>query len=81
MAMLGAMLVFSGIELASVAKGQKGHRGLAIMLLVASIGLATKNIAIGVLTGLCCTYILALWDWLLTSMMTWKLQIQAKFYS
>lgn len=62
LAMLGAMLVFSGIELASVAKGQKGPRGLAIMLLVASIGLATKNIAIGVLTGLCCAYILAIWD-------------------
>ncbi|KAI8104327.1 hypothetical protein M9434_002885 [Picochlorum sp. BPE23] len=62
LAMLGAMLVFSGIELASVAKGQKGPRGLAIMFLVASIGLATKNIAIGVVTGLCCAYILAIWD-------------------
>ena len=66
MAMLGAMLVFSGIELASVAKGQQGQRGLAIMLLVASIGLATKNIAIGVATGLVCTYILAIWDALLS---------------
>lgn len=67
MAMLGAMLVFSGIELASVAKGQTGHRGLAIMLLVAAIGLATKNIAIGVLIGLCCAYILAVWDALLSA--------------
>ena len=66
MAMLGAMLVFSGIELASVAKGQQGQRGLAIMLLVASIGLGTKNIAIGVATGLVCTYILAMWDALLS---------------
>lgn len=64
--MLGAMLVFSGIELASVARGQKGQRGLAIMLLVASIGLATKNIAIGVATGLGCAYILAIWDALLS---------------
>lgn len=62
LAMLGAMLIFSGIELASVAKGQKEPRGLAIMFLVASIGLATKNIAIGVVTGLCSAYILALWD-------------------
>lgn len=77
LAMLGAMLVFSGIELASVAKGQKGHRGLAIMLLVSSIGLATKNIAVGVLTGLCCTYILALWDALLSALV----QLKNKFTS
>ena len=32
------------------------------MLLVAAIGLSTKNIAIGVLIGLVCTYMLAIWD-------------------
>ena len=35
------------------------------MLLVAAIGLSTKNIAIGVLIGLICTYMLAIWDFLL----------------
>ncbi len=63
--MLGAMLVFSGIELATVAKGQGGERGVCVMLLVAAVGLSTKNIAIGVLVGLVCAYILAVWDWLL----------------
>ena len=63
--MLGAMLVFSGIELATVAKGQGGERGVCVMLLVAAVGLSTKNIAIGVLIGLVCAYILAVWDWLL----------------
>jgi hypothetical protein len=62
---LGSMLVFSGIELASVAKGQRGERGCCVMLLVAAIGLSTKNIAIGVLVGLVCTYMLAIWDLLL----------------
>ncbi|KAI8103657.1 hypothetical protein M9435_004991 [Picochlorum sp. BPE23] len=65
LSMLGAMLVFSGIELASVAKGQKGERGMAIMLLTAAIGLATGNISIGVAVGLACAYIVALWDHLL----------------
>lgn len=71
LSMLGAMLVFSGIELASVAKGQKGERGMAIMLLTAAIGLATGNIAIGVAVGLACAYILALWDYLLTFHIPW----------
>ena len=62
---LGSMLVFSGIELASVAKGQRGERGTCVMLLVAAIGLSTKNIAIGVLIGLVSTYMLAIWDFLL----------------
>ncbi len=62
---LGSMLVFSGIELASVAKGQRGERGCCVMLLIAAIGLSTKNIAIGVLIGLVCTYMLAVWDLLL----------------
>lgn len=75
---LGAMLVFSGIELASVAKGQHGERGMCIMLLVAAIGLSTKNIAIGVLIGLVSTYILAIWDFTLdrttTAIDNWKLK-------
>ena len=62
---LGSMLLFSGIELAAVAKGQRGERGVCVMLLVAAIGLSTKNIAIGVLIGLICTYMLAIWDFLL----------------
>jgi hypothetical protein len=70
--LLGAMLVFSGIELASVSKGQAGERGMALMLLVATIGMATKNIAIGVLVGLVAAYILALWDYSLRMVMNWR---------
>lgn len=68
---LGAMLVFSGIELATVAQGQRGERGMCVMLLVAAIGLSTKNIAIGVLVGLVCAYILAIWDFVLGALSTW----------
>jgi MFS superfamily sulfate permease-like transporter len=58
--LLGAMLFFSGIELASVAK-QRGHRGQTIMLGTAAISLAVSNVAI----GLCASYIIALYDYVL----------------
>jgi len=61
--LLGAMLFFSGIELASVAKGQTGHRGMAIMLGTAAISLAVSNVAIAVAIGLSASYIIALYDY------------------
>ena len=60
--LLGAMLFFSGVELASVAKGQTGHRGMAIMLGTAAISLAVSNVAIAVAIGLSASYIIALYD-------------------
>jgi len=60
---LGAMLVFAGMELAAVAKGQRTVRGVAIMLLTASVSLALNNVAWGVVFGLGGAYLLALRDW------------------
>lgn len=61
--LLGAMLVYAGMELAAVAKGQKTTRGLAIMLITAAITLGINNVAIGVASGLAAAYLLALRDW------------------
>lgn len=69
--LLGAMLIFSGIELASVAKGQVGQRGVTIMLLTASIAIAIGNVAIGVAIGLVCAYIFAASDFLSTQVYPW----------
>jgi len=59
---LGAMLVAAGIELAAFAKGQKGQRGIAVMLLTATVALALSNVAAGVATGLIAAYLLLLLD-------------------
>eukprot|EP00890_Picochlorum_soloecismus_P000368 jgi/Picsp_1/1331/NSC_04811-R1_sulfate transporter len=62
--LLGAMLFFSGVELASVAKGQTGHRGMAIMVGTAAISLAVSNVAIAVAIGLTASYIIAFYDYI-----------------
>jgi hypothetical protein len=59
---LGAMLVFAGVELAAVARGQVGERGAAVMLATAAVTLAAQNVAIGVATGLVAAYALAARD-------------------
>jgi MFS superfamily sulfate permease-like transporter len=59
---LGAMLVAAGIELAAFAKGQKGQRGIAVMLLTATVALALSNVAAGVAAGLIAAYLLLLLD-------------------
>jgi len=63
--LLGAMLVFAGMELAAVAKGQTGERGVAIMLFTAAVVLGMSNVAVGVVSGLIAAYLLALRDYLL----------------
>ncbi|KAL4513241.1 hypothetical protein Ndes2526A_g02379 [Nannochloris sp. 'desiccata'] len=62
--LLGAMLVFAGMELAAVAKGQTGERGVAIMLFTAAVVLGMNNVAVGVISGLIAAYLLAARDYL-----------------
>eukprot|EP01026_Neomeris_dumetosa_P025897 TRINITY_DN2122_c0_g1_i3.p1 TRINITY_DN2122_c0_g1~~TRINITY_DN2122_c0_g1_i3.p1 ORF type:complete len:460 (-),score=46.15 TRINITY_DN2122_c0_g1_i3:256-1635(-) len=57
-ALLGAMLLFSGIELASVAKDQKGQRNW-LLLLITAVGCLAKNTAVGFLAGVV-AYVLSL---------------------
>ena len=59
---LGAMLVYAGIELAACSKNQKGTRGMAVMLLTAVISLALNNVAGGVAGGLIAAYVLFVYD-------------------
>lgn len=61
--LLGAMLVFAGMELAAVARGQVGERGLAVMLFTAAVTLGMGNVAVGVAAGLVAAYMLAARDW------------------
>ena len=63
MPLLGAMLLFAGVELAGVARGQTGERGVAMMIFTAAVCLAMNNIGIGVLAGLAAAYTLAARDW------------------
>jgi len=61
--LLGAMLVFAGIELAAVAKGQTGEeRGVAVMLFTAAVVLGMSNVAVGAVSGLIAAYLLAARD-------------------
>lgn len=59
---LGAMLVFAGAELAAGSRGQRGHRGMAVMLLTAAVLMAMNNVAVGVVSGLIAAYSLAARD-------------------
>lgn len=59
---LGAMLVAAGIELAAFSKKQRGQRGMAVMLLTATVALALNNVAAGVAAGLIAAYALLLLD-------------------
>ena len=61
--LLGAMLVFAGVELAGVARPQAGQRGTAVMLFTAAVVLAMNNVAVGVAAGLIAAYSLAARDW------------------
>ena len=47
----GAMLVYAGVELAAVARNQRGERGVAVMLLTGAVCLAMGNVAVGVVAG------------------------------
>ncbi|KAL4420409.1 hypothetical protein ABPG75_010065 [Micractinium tetrahymenae] len=49
--LLGAMLVFAGIQLAACGRSQSGERGTAVLLLTAVATLAMGNVAVGVLAG------------------------------
>jgi MFS superfamily sulfate permease-like transporter len=62
--LLGAMLVFAGTELAAVARGQTGERGVAVMLFTAAVVMAMSNVAVGVVAGLIAAYLLAARDFL-----------------
>lgn len=59
---LGAMLVFAGMELGAVARGQSGTRGMALMLFTAAVVIGVSNVAIGVAAGLIAAYLLVLRD-------------------
>ena len=61
--LLGAMLVFAGAELAGVARGQSGDRGIAVMMFTAAVVLAMSNVAVGVVAGLIAAYLLVVRDW------------------
>lgn len=45
------MLVFAGVQLAACARGQRGERGAAVLLLTAAVTLAMGNVAVGVVAG------------------------------
>ncbi|GAB4819782.1 hypothetical protein N2152v2_006828 [Parachlorella kessleri] len=60
--LMGAMLVYAGIELAAVARNQRGERGVAVMLLTAAVCLAMGNVAVGVIAGLVAAYSLVACD-------------------
>lgn len=47
----GAMLVYAGVQLAACGRGQRGERGLAVMLLTSVVTLAMSNVAVGVIVG------------------------------
>lgn len=47
----GAMLVYAGVQLAACARKQRGERGVAVMLLTATVVLAMGNVAVGVAAG------------------------------
>ncbi|CAG9466331.1 unnamed protein product [Pedinophyceae sp. YPF-701] len=49
---LGVMLVYSGLELASVAKAQKGAKGTWVMLFTAAAATACKNTFAGFVCGM-----------------------------
>jgi hypothetical protein len=61
-ALLGAMLVVAGIELAAVGRGQRSQRGVAVMLFTACVSLALNNVAQGAVAGLLAAYGLAIRD-------------------
>lgn len=48
----GAMLVYAGVQLAACARKQRGERGVAVMLLTATVVLAMGNVAVGVAAGM-----------------------------
>lgn len=60
--LLGAMLVFAGIQLAACGANQRGERGVAVLLLTAVVTLGMGNVAIGVVAGLAAAYLLLAWD-------------------
>jgi MFS superfamily sulfate permease-like transporter len=72
--LLGAMLVFSGMELAAVAfGGQKGgERSVAVMLFTAAVVLGMNNVAVGVVSGLLAAYLLAARDYLIDGVLVLK---------
>ncbi|KAK9795547.1 hypothetical protein WJX73_003922 [Symbiochloris irregularis] len=62
MPLLGAMLVFAGIELASSCQVHMAHPGGMLMLITAAAILALKNTGLGFLAGLAAAWCLALVD-------------------
>ena len=61
-ALLGAMLIIAGLELAAVSRGQHSSRSMAVMLFTAAVTLALKHAAEGAVAGLIIAYALALRD-------------------
>ena len=43
--------MYAGIELAACARRQRGERGVAVLLLTATVTLAMSNVAVGVAAG------------------------------
>lgn len=60
--LLGSLLIFSGVELASSCTRVTGDRGKALMFITAAAGSALNNTAIGALAGIAAAALLALWD-------------------
>lgn len=56
-AILGVMLLFSGIELALVARDQTGRDEALVMLLTVAAALSLNNIAVGFATGLAASWL------------------------
>lgn len=61
-ALLGAMLVIAGMELAAVARYQRSMRGMAVLLFTAAVTLALQHTAEGAVAGLIIAYSLAFRD-------------------
>lgn len=60
--LLGALLMFSGIELAGCCRSERGARGVGLMLITASASFATNNTAIGFGFGATSVILLQLYD-------------------
>ncbi|KAK9840623.1 hypothetical protein WJX81_004876 [Elliptochloris bilobata] len=60
--LLGSMLVFSGVELASNCRGVTSERGMAFMLLTAATSLGLRSVSHGFLAGMAAAALSALAD-------------------
>lgn len=60
--LLGALLMFSGVELAGCCRSERGARGVGLMLITASASFATNNTAIGFGFGAGSVILLQLYD-------------------